>query len=142
VSAPTSEPAGRCILCGDTRFDRDDGRWVCAACGWPLGEVPDHDLPRPVIEVVYYLRWAERIKIGTSRNPKQRLAAIRHEELLAFERGGRDLEQARHVQFAHVREGGEWFTATDELLAHIEAVAGGRPPWQAYARWISEAYRG
>jgi hypothetical protein len=58
-----------------------------------------------VIEVVYYIRYDRRVKIGTSRRPRQRLASIRHEELLAFEPGGRDVEQARHREFADVREG-------------------------------------
>ncbi|BDV31885.1 GIY-YIG nuclease family protein [Microbacterium terricola] len=136
---------GRCILCGAMVGVRRTDGWHCGVCDWRVGDVPDSDLPPPRIEVVYYLRYRERIKIGTSANPKQRLAAIWHEELLAFERGGRMLERRRHVQFAELREGGEWFTAAPPLLAHVAdvtAAAGTAAPWDAYARWVSEAYSG
>ena len=131
---------GPCSLCGATDGVREPDGWECAICGWRIGDAPDADLPRPVVEVVYYLRYRERIKIGTSRNPRQRLAAIWHEELLAFERGGRPLEQARHREFAHLREGGEWFTAAPELLAHIAGLRD-RDPWHSYARWIADSLR-
>lgn len=130
-----------CLLCGHREGERlDDGRWRCGVCGWRVGDVPDADLPPPRVDVVYYLRWADRIKIGTTHRPRQRLSAIRHEELLAFERGDRALEQRRHREFADLREGGEWFTAERRLLAHIGEVHGGVPPWHAYARWVAEAY--
>ncbi|WP_319034971.1 GIY-YIG nuclease family protein [Microbacterium sp. LRZ72] len=96
-------------------------------------------MPRPTIEVVYYLRYDNRIKIGTTTNPRHRLATLWHDELLAFERGGRNVEQHRHDQFSHLREGGEWFTATPELLAHTLEVAAGRDPWNTYLRWLSDA---
>jgi hypothetical protein len=93
------------------------------------------------VEVVYYLRFDRRVKIGTSRRPRQRLASIRHEELLAFERGGRAVEQARHREFAAIREGGEWFTFAAELEAHIATLRTTDDPWQLYARWVSAALR-
>lgn len=120
---------------------RGSGVPTCASCGWRFGDVPDADLPLPVIEVVYYVRYDRRVKIGTSRRPRQRLASIRHEELLAFERGGRQAERRRHEEFAAVREGGEWFTLTAELGAHIANLRAAGDPWQLYARWLSEALR-
>ncbi len=128
-----------CLLCGRLDGRRANGGLVCAWCGWHVGDVPDHDLPRPVVEVVYYLRYDRRVKIGTSRRPRQRLSNIRHDELLAFEPGGRAVEQARHRQFADIREGGEWFTLTRQLDAHIAALRATDDPWQLYARWISAA---
>lgn len=121
---------------------RVEEAWICSTCGWRYGDVPDTDLPLPQIEVVYYLRYDRRVKIGTSRRPRQRVASIRHEELLAFERGGRSLEQQRHRDFASCREGGEWFTFTAELRAHTGALRGVGDPWDLYARWLSEALRG
>ncbi|MCR2784404.1 MULTISPECIES: GIY-YIG nuclease family protein [unclassified Microbacterium] len=132
---------GPCLLCGGDRGSRVDGAWICAVCGWRYGDVPDEDLPLPRIHVVYYLRYDRRVKIGTSARPRQRLAAIWHEELLAFEQGGRPLEQQRHREFAGIREGGEWFTLTDELATHIAALRAVGDPWQLYARWLSEALR-
>jgi hypothetical protein len=133
------EVSGVCVLCGSPDAARGDDGWRCLVCGWRAGDRPDPGLPPPVVEVVYYLRFDERIKIGTSAQPRRRLAVIRHHELLAFERGGREVEQLRHAQFAAVREGGEWFTADASLRAHVARLAGGRDPWEAYARWISEA---
>lgn len=111
-------------------------------CGWVYGDAPDPELPLPRIDVVYYLRFADRVKIGTSARPRQRLQAIRHEELLAFEPGGRSLEQRRHREFATIREGGEWFALTPDLAAHITALRAAGEPWALYARWLSEALRG
>ncbi|WZO42602.1 GIY-YIG nuclease family protein [Microbacterium sp. LWO13-1.2] len=132
---------GPCNLCANEYGARIGGAWICAVCGWRYGDVPDHDLPRPVIEVVYYIRYDRRVKIGTSRRPRQRLASIRHEELLAFERGGRPVEQRRHREFAAAREGGEWFTLTADLRAHIRTLRKHGDPWSLYARWLSEALR-
>lgn len=130
-----------CLLCGGSDGERGPHGWSCDYCGWRVGDVPDPDLPAPRIDVVYYLRWRDRIKIGTTHRPRQRLAAIRHEELLAFERGARSLEQQRHREFADLREGGEWFRADARLREHIDALGGGAPPWQSYARWLADAYR-
>ncbi len=136
------EMPGPCVLCGSPAGTRRVDGWRCAVCAWRYGDSPDADLPRPRIEVVYYLRFAERIKIGTTANPRQRLSVIWHDELLAFERGGRAVEQARHREFAHLREGGEWFAATDELVGHARHLADGRDPWERYARWVSAALQG
>jgi hypothetical protein len=132
---------GPCTLCGAPHGDRRGGDRVCATCGWRYGETPDADLPLPRIDVVYYLRFDLRVKIGTSAGPRRRLAAIRHDELLAFERGDRSLEQRRHREFADLREGGEWFTLTGPLLAHTSALRAAGEPWDLYARWLSEALR-
>ncbi|MBP1079019.1 hypothetical protein JOD63_002987 [Microbacterium terrae] len=133
-----------CVFCGAPEGvlrSGGGGAPSCIVCGWALGDSPDADLPRPRVEVVYYLRWEQRVKIGTSSQPRQRLAAIWHQELLAFERGGRMLERERHAQFADLREGGEWFRADPVLLAHARALAGDRDPWHSYARWLAEAFR-
>lgn len=108
-------------------------------CGWRYGNVPDADLPLPRIDVVYYLRYKDRMKIGTSNRPRSRLAAIWHEELLAFEPGDRHREHERHVQFADLRVGGEWFSASELLLQHAADLRGTVDPWHAYARWFAEA---
>lgn len=135
----TREMPGPCTLCGCVDGVRDADGWRCLVCGWRIGDAPDPGLAPAVVAVVYYLRFDARIKIGTSTQPRRRLAAIRHHELLAFERGGRETEHRRHEQFAALREGGEWFTADDSLRRHAAQLAAGRDPWQTYARWVSEA---
>lgn len=132
---------GPCLLCGGGSGSHIGSAWICETCGWRYGDVPDSDLPLPQIEVVYYLRYDRRVKIGTSRRPRQRLASIRYDELLAFERGGRSIEQQRHREYAAIREGGEWFTLDAELRAHITRLRAVGDPWQLYARWFSEALR-
>jgi len=130
-----------CRLCGSRLGVRYRSGWLCAVCEWRHGELPDDDIPAPRVDVVYYLRYDDRVKIGTTANPRQRFGAIWHDELLAFERGGRALEQRRHVQFAADRfPGTEWFRRSDALLAHIGVLAAGvDDPWQLHARWLSEA---
>jgi hypothetical protein len=88
---------------------------------------------------VYYLRFRDRIKIGTSATPRTRLAQLRFDELLAFEPGGRAVEQRRHVEFGDYRfPRSEWFRSHAELELHISEVATlVGDPWMAYGRWMS-----
>jgi hypothetical protein len=130
---------GPCHLCGGVTGVRIGDAWICAACTWRYGDVPDDGLPLPRVDIVYYLRFDRRVKIGTSRRPRQRLSRILHHELLAFEHGGREVEQSRHREFADDREGGEWFTLTDGLRSHISGLRAVGEPWQLYAQWLSEA---
>jgi len=129
-----------CLLCGSRLGVQYRSGWVCAVCEWRWGDVVDGELPPPRLDVVYYLRFDDRVKIGTTANPRQRFAAIWHDDLLAFERGDRRVEQRRHAQFAAERLGrSEWFAVSDTLSAHIAGLAGGADPWDVYARWWSEA---
>lgn len=112
-------------------------------CGWRVGDYIDPELPLPRLDVVYYLRFGERVKIGTTFNPRQRFAALRHEEVMAFERGDRTVERRRHREFADERLGtSEWFALTPRLRAHIDALASGSDPWHVHARWMADALRG
>jgi hypothetical protein len=130
-----------CALCGSRLGVRYPSGWLCAVCEWRVGETVSGELPPPRIDVVYYLRYRDRIKIGTTTDPRGRFSALPHDEVLAFERGGRTLEQRRHVQFAaHRIPRTEWFESNAELLAHVDALrAGVSDPWALLARWRSEA---
>lgn len=136
---------GPCPVCGSRVGVRWPSAVLCGTCEWPWGDVPDGELPRPRVDVVYYLRqrddFGDRVKIGTTANPRQRLAAVPHQELLAFERGDRHLERRRHTAFAADRfPGTEWFRTTPALLEHVTRVAAGvEDPWALHARWTSEA---
>jgi hypothetical protein len=129
-----------CLACGSRLGVRYPSGWLCAVCEWRVGDIPDEGVAVNRMDVVYYLRFGDRIKIGTSANPRQRLASIRHDDLLAFERGNRLTEQKRHRQFAaHRLDTSEWFSAHEEILAHVDVLrAGIDDPWAQYARWRSE----
>lgn len=129
-----------CLLCGSRVGVRYPSGWVCAVCEWRVGDIPDGDAVPPRVDVVYYLRHGERIKIGTSSNPRARIASLPHEEVLAFERGDRTLEQRRHAEFAAYRmPGSEWFHVHPELTAHIATLAEGvADPWDRYRLWVSQ----
>ena len=128
-----------CPLCGEATGARDADGWCCATCGWRVGAFVDPDLPLPRIDVVYYLRLDTRVKIGTTFTPRQRFAALPHDEVLAFERGGREVERRRHAEFADDRLGtSEWFALSPTLRAHTDALAAGRDPWHVLARWLAD----
>jgi hypothetical protein len=129
-----------CALCGSRTGVRYPSGWICSVCEWPHGEHPDGELAPPRIDVVYYLRYRDQVKIGTTVNPRQRFTAIWHDEVLAFERGNRTLEQQRHRQFAADRSGAsEWFRLSPAILDHVDALSGGVSPWELWLRWNAEA---
>jgi hypothetical protein len=74
--------------------------------------------------VVYFLRFGERVKIGTSGNLTERLREVPHDEVIGTIPGNATVEREWHVRWADIRIKGEWFHATPELLATIgQAVA-------------------
>jgi hypothetical protein len=129
-----------CLACGSRLGVRYPSGWLCAICDWKVGEIPDGDSIPPRVDVVYYIRYRDRIKIGTSGNPRGRLAMIVHDEILAFERGNRQVEQRRHTQFAdHRFARTEWFEMNDALTTHIAVLREGvTDPWSQYAFWVSQ----
>lgn len=73
---------------------------------------------------VYYLRVGELIKIGTTGNLRQRLNQYPPgTKVLATEPGGRDVEDLRLEQFAHLLVSGkEWFKPGPDLTKHINQI--------------------
>lgn len=66
------------------------------------------------------------VKIGCSIDIVRRLGEIRLIspvilELIGTVPGGFNVEAAYHKRWAQLRQHGEWFTATDELLQHLWA---------------------
>ncbi|MFE4952368.1 GIY-YIG nuclease family protein [Leifsonia sp. NPDC056665] len=128
-----------CAFCGSRLGVRYPSGWLCAVCEWRVGESAPEGAAASRVDVVYYLRYRDRIKIGTTANPAQRFASLPHDEVLAFERGDRTLEHRRHIEFAALRiPGTEWFETDAGLLAHVAALQAG-DPWLLLARWRSEA---
>jgi len=73
--------------------------------------------------VIYYIRFGDRIKIGSSRDVAKRLKNLPWDEVLAFEAGLPSEERRRHRMFDEARIDGqrEWFRADHQpLLDHIE----------------------
>jgi hypothetical protein len=73
-------------------------------------------------DVVYYMRMDRLVKIGTSTNIRSRVNSIGPQGVMAVERGGNDVETARHRQFAALHSHLEWFHLGDELAEHIHAT--------------------
>lgn len=69
--------------------------------------------------IVYYIRRAHLIKIGTTVAPHSRFADLLPDEILAIEPGARKEETRRHRQFHHLRCGGEYFRDAPELRDHM-----------------------
>lgn len=130
-----------CAWCGCRIGVHYPSGWVCAECEWRFGDAPDDVQAPPRVEVVYYVRYADRIKIGTSAGPRARIAQLPHDEVLAFERGGRELEARRHTEFAaHRIPRTEWFEEHAALTRHIDALRDGvDDPWQLYRSWVARA---
>lgn len=74
-------------------------------------------------QVVYYLLFADRVKVGTTGDLATRLQNIPHDEVLVTEPGGYALERQRHQEFAHLRVFGEWFRHEGSLVEHIKALS-------------------
>lgn len=93
--------------------------------------------------VVYYVRVRPGVvKIGTTSGLTSRMQGLRlaDEDVLAAEPGDRSLEKQRHAQFEALRIRKRWedFQLTDELQAHIDAVAAEHgDPFELEARLMS-----
>lgn len=68
---------------------------------------------------VYFVRFADRIKIGYSDDPTLRLRNIPHDEILAFVPGTMSTEKKYHNMFKDLRITGEWFASHRRLLDYI-----------------------
>ena len=76
--------------------------------------------------IVYYMRINDQIKIGYTTNLTQRSRAYPPgTELLAVEPATPYTERDRHQQFhRYLVRGREWFSESDELMAHISELEG------------------
>lgn len=135
---PIKIPFGRCPACGLLGLwrHRETGAVHCPrrdTCGYAVLADGFDALCKERIaqasvsqEVVYYVRFGDRVKIGTTKDLDSRLLSIPHDELLATEPGGVYVEKQRHRQFQHLRakvgNSREWFSLTPELADHIAAI--------------------
>lgn len=92
-------------------------------------------VPPPDHSIVYYVQFADRVKIGHSRNFRTRLGNLPHDEVLAVEPGTRDLERLRHRQFVQQHITHEWFQLDDALRSHIEMLLDHYGPPERVLGW-------
>lgn len=69
--------------------------------------------------VVYFIRFGDRVKIGTTTNRRQRLASLPYDEVLAVTPGDVSHERALHARFRHLRVTGEWFQDDPEIRQFV-----------------------
>lgn len=72
--------------------------------------------------LVYCALREDLIKIGTTTGLAQRMSALDIDRVLAIEPGSEDVEDRRHVQFAHLRAHHEWFRPGGDLIAHTDVL--------------------
>jgi hypothetical protein len=109
----------------------------------PVGEeIEDLDdiLSHAHAPVVYFLRNGSRIKIGTTRNLRRRIAglALRPDDVIRVEHGGQDYEQSLHARFDEHRVGNtEWFELRGELAVYLGELEA--QPLELTAQFIEPA---
>jgi hypothetical protein len=69
---------------------------------------------------VYFVQFSDRIKIGYTRNPDERMLAIPHDRVIAIISGTRADEKSLQSKFEHLHVTGEWFVASPELVEFAE----------------------
>lgn len=87
--------------------------------GRPPGDTPGRQSKHITHEaIVYFIRFGDRVKVGTTTRICLRLSALPYDEMLAYEPGDRTQEQRRHAQFADYVVPGqrEWFYAVPAVL--------------------------
>ena len=97
----------------------------CWEDAWWNEPARDSDMPaRRGTDLVYYIRFGDRIKIGTSSNLKRRLSTLTYDEILAVEPGTQALVRERHREFSVLRIDGQrmWFHDAPALRAHADRL--------------------
>ncbi|WP_227979963.1 GIY-YIG nuclease family protein [Nocardia spumae] len=137
LAEPIKGQFGICPECAHRTLCRDkvEGAVICAFSDCDYSADRDQfdrlcqeriDSASAQDEVVYYIRFGDRVKIGTTTNLAKRLPFIPHDEVMATEPGGIYVERQRHKQFQHLRakvgHGREWFQLTPELADHIAVM--------------------
>lgn len=119
------ETAAELIQAGLRRCAEDNQRMKDNPGYWPAywhTKVAEAELRHERGCLVYFMRLGNRVKIGYTSKLKDRLSAIRPEELMATERGGRRRERELHQRFDSYRVSGEWFSLEGEVADYISTL--------------------
>lgn len=120
------------LCCAPSCWSRDATNYGgVPLCPTHFAAVEKYATPPEPEPVVYYVTRIDKpglIKIGTTKDLRQRVAALgargRTVNLVATEPGGRDVERQRHLEFSRLRVEGEWFTYAAALIVHIHGLTG------------------
>lgn len=85
-----------------------------------LQTLPGAGGPRP--GYVYFIQFGDRIKIGFSTDPENRVRALPHDKVLAVIPGTRLNERQLHAAFADLRLTGEWFREDQRIHDFVADV--------------------
>ncbi len=88
----------------------------------PSKPIADHSVDPGTWGHTYFVQRGERIKIGHSAVPKQRLSHLGPVAILAVVPNTIISEGDAHKRFAHLRIEKEWFRVAPDLLEFIEQV--------------------
>lgn len=83
---------------------------------------PPRAVKQPLAGWLYFVRFGDRVKIGYTTNPDQRLRDIPHERVIGIVPGTRADEKAWHALLANFHVVGEWFAADPEVVRKLEQV--------------------
>ena|SRR5690625_3621879 len=86
------------------------------------GIVVDGDAIRNRPGLVYFIQFADRVKIGFTTDLATRLNHLPHDRILATMPGSFSDEQRLHRTFEHLNVRGEWFSMGDDLMDYIAQV--------------------
>lgn len=105
-------------------IDSCDRALFMAKFGWLPSDEELYNRIKTRTGWVYFIQCGEFIKIGFSGDPLFRLRAIQKSnpnrcQLVATQRGERDLERKIHRHFWKARRDGEWFKFTDAIYWHL-----------------------
>lgn len=84
---------------------------------------PPKAVKQPLAGWVYFIQFGDRVKIGYTTKPAQRMQGLPHDRVIGMVPGTRDDEASWHRLLAPHHIVGEWFAAEPEVLAMLERVA-------------------
>lgn len=126
--------AGRRWTLDDLRCREDGLRRYKAHRADAAHELRDAIENSRTVGIVYYIKFRDVVKIGTTRRPANRLGNLPWEYLLAIEPGGREIESERHETFRADWIQGEWFELSPALAEHLDQVRA------CHAAWVQNVY--
>jgi Meiotically Up-regulated Gene 113 (MUG113) protein len=85
--------------------------------------VPPRAVKQPLSGWVYFIRFGDRVKVGYTTKPDQRMRDLPHEQVIGILPGTRADEAAWHHLLADFHVVGEWFRADPQVLAMLGKVA-------------------